>query len=198
MDLNHILLFVALISPLLVLARAWKPGGVFRGWRVAAIIVLVITGVGWWLRPAMAGYVGGGAWFLLLFVPAVGLRKASQLAAQGRYAAAIRIATALQYLHPSAQSREQLQFFRTLEARHGSTREVQRVAYQDEPQRLRNAPAVFGLIILNVAVFCLELWRGALANPLTLHRLGALDFSAVIGKGEFWRLFTALFLHYNL
>lgn len=198
MDLNHILLFVAVISPLLVLARAWKPGGVFRGWRVAAIIVLVITGVAWWLRPAMAGYIGGGAWFVLLFVPAVGLRKASQLAAQGRYAAAIRIAAALQYLHPTAQSREQLQFFRTLAARHGSSREVHRVVYQDEPHRLRNAPAVLGLIILNVAVFCLELRRGALSNPLILHRFGSLDFSAVIGKGEFWRLVTALFLHYNL
>jgi len=31
-----------------------------------------------------------------------------------------------------------------------------------------------------------------------MHRLGALDISAVIGKGEFWRLFTALFLHEDL
>jgi membrane associated rhomboid family serine protease len=198
LDLNHIFLFIAAVSPLLVLARAWKPGAIFRGWRVAAIVVLTITGVAWWLRPAMAGYIGGGAWFVLLFLPAVGLRKASQLAATGRYEAAIRIVSALQYLHPSAQLREQLQFFRTLQARHGSSREVQGVAYQDEPRRLQHAPAVFGIIIINVAVFCLELWRGALASPLILHRLGALDYSAVIGKGEFWRLLTALFLHYNL
>ena len=198
MDLNHILLFIAAISPLLVLARAWKPGGVFRGWRVAAIIVLMITGGAWLVRPSMAGYIGGGAWFVLLFLPAVGLRKASQLAAQGHFQNAIRITAALQYLHPSAQLREQLHFFRTLAARHGSAREVQRVVYQEEPRRLQNAPAVTGFIVLNIAVFCLELWRGALANPATLHRLGALDFAAVIGKGEFWRLFTALFLHYNL
>jgi membrane associated rhomboid family serine protease len=198
LDLNHIFLFVAAISPLLVLARAWKPGGVFRGWRVAAIIVLAITGVAWWLRPQIAGYIGGGAWFALLFLPAVGLRKASQLAARGRYKDAIRLASALQYLHPTPQVREQLQLFRTLEGRYGSTREVHGVAYQDQPQRLRHAPAVLGIIVLNAAVFCLELWRGALASPIVLHRLGALDFSAVIGKGEFWRLLTALFLHYNL
>ncbi len=54
------------------------------------------------------------------------------------------------------------------------------------------------MILLNIVAFCVELWRGALTNPATLHRLGALDFFAVIHKGEFWRLFTALFLHYNL
>lgn len=199
MDLNHIFLFVAVISPLLVLARAWRPGGTFRGWRVAAMIVLVITGVSWLLKPAMSGYIGGGAWFVLLFLPAVGLRKASLLAAQGRYESARRLTAALQFLHPTAQLRDQLRLFQTLEARHGSVRETESdVPQQDRRPRLRSAPAVLILILLNVAVFLLELWRGALAKPITLHRLGALDYFAVINNGEFWRLFTALFLHYNL
>ena len=30
-----------------------------------------------------------------------------------------------------------------------------------------------------------------------MRRLGALDYSEVIGEGEFWRLLTALFLHYG-
>lgn len=197
-DLNHLFLFIAIASPLVVLARVWRPGGVFRGWRVSAIIVLVITGTAWWLARSMAGYIGGGAWFILLFLPAVGLRQASQFAAQGRYGTARRIASALQYLHPTAQVREQLQIFRTLEARHGSARGMQTMASQAEPRRLGDALAVFVFIALNIAVFFVELWRGALANPITLHRLGALDFSAVIGRGEFWRLFTALFLHYSL
>jgi rhomboid protease GluP len=71
-------------------------------------------------------------------------------------------------------------------------------APQDRPGRLRGAPVVGILILLNIAVFCVELWRGALTNPVTLHRLGSLDSFAVVSKGEFWRLFTALFLHYNL
>jgi len=198
-DLNHIFLFIAVISPLLVLARAWRPGGIFRGWRIAAIIVLGITGAAWLFFRENAGYVGGGAWFALLFLPAVGLRKASQLAAQGRYESARRLTALLHFLHPTAQLRDQLQLFQSLElqGRAVDQIEIENVP-QDRPSRLRNARVVVIFILLNVAAFCVELWRGALTNPATLHRLGALDFFAVINKGEFWRLFTALFLHYNL
>ena len=200
MDLNHIFLFIAVISPLLVLARAWRPGGIFRGWRIAAIIVLVISGFSWLLFPEYAGYLGGGAWFALLFLPAVGLRKASQLAAQGRYESARRITALLQFVHPTAQLRDQLELFRTLESRkHPPNPQIK---VEPLPQvvygRLRHAPVVTSFILLNIAAFCIELWRGALTNPVTLHRLGALDVFAVINKGEFWRLFTALFLHYGL
>ena len=199
MDLNHIFLFIAVISPLLVLARAWRPGGIFRGWRIAAIIVLGITGAAWLFFREYAGYVGGGAWFALLFLPAVGLRRASQLAAQGRYESARRLTALLHFLHPTAQLRDQLQLFQSLELR---ARAVDQIEIENVPQdrrsRLRNARVVVIFILLNVAAFCVELWRGAMTNPATLHRLGALDFFAVINKGEFWRLFTALFLHYNL
>ncbi|PYL36864.1 MAG: hypothetical protein DMF34_12390, partial [Verrucomicrobia bacterium] len=101
MDLNHIFLFVAVVSALLALARAWRPGRVLRGWRIAALIVLGITGVAWLVSREYAGYVGGGAWFVLLFLPAVGLRKASELAAQGRYESARRLTGLLKVLHPT-------------------------------------------------------------------------------------------------
>jgi membrane associated rhomboid family serine protease len=199
LDLNHIFLFIAVISPLLVLARAWRPGGIFRGWRIAAIIVLVITGVSWLFFREYAGYAGGGAWFALLFLPAVGLRKASQLADQGRYESARRLTAALQFLHPTAQVRDQLQLFQRLESRGRTGDEIRTENVpQDRAGRLRHAPVVGIFILLNIAVFCVELWRGALTDPMTLHRLGSLDSFAVISRGEFWRLFTALFLHYNL
>jgi membrane associated rhomboid family serine protease len=200
LDLNHIFLFVALISPLLALARAWRPGGIFRGWRVAAVIVLAITGTAWFLKPTMAGYVGGGAWFVLLFLPAVGLRKASQLAEQGRYESAVRLTTLLQWLHPTQQVREQLGVFRTLASRwHGiATARPQSSWRYDLYRQVRAAPAVFLFILINLVVFYVEWRRGALDSPLIMRRLGALDYAEVIGEGEFWRLVTALFLHYGL
>src|SRR4029077_11297901 len=114
-DLNHILLFIAVISPLLVLARAWRPGGPYHGWRVASLIVLVVTGVSWIFLRDQAGFIGGGAWFALLFIPAVGLRKVTELFVRHRYQSARRLATLLQILHPTAELRQQVQLFRTLE-----------------------------------------------------------------------------------
>ena len=198
MDLNHILLFLALVTPLLVLARTWRPGGIFRGWRIAAVIVLAITGVAWLFFRDYAGYVGGGAWFVLLFLPMFGLQRASQLAGQGRYRSAARLTRALKILHPTSQLREQVEIFERLEDQHGPALEIQGESLpQTIFRRLKGAPAVLLIILLNVAVYCVELHREALNNPIALHRLGALDVAAVISRGEFWRLFSALFLHYN-
>ena len=59
------------------------------------------------------------------------------------------------------------------------------------------SPVVLALVIVNVAVFVLELLAGGSTNPVTLHRLGELDTSSVIFRHQYWRLLTALFLHYG-
>jgi rhomboid protease GluP len=48
-----------------------------------------------------------------------------------------------------------------------------------------------------VAMFGVELMFGGATNSLTLHYLGALEPDAVIVRHEYWRLLTALFLHYG-
>ncbi|MDQ2824883.1 MAG: rhomboid family intramembrane serine protease [Verrucomicrobiota bacterium] len=203
MELNHIFLFIAVVSPLAVLARAWRPGGPYRGWRLAAFVVLVITGIAWIFFRKQAGYIGGGAWLALLFLPAIGLRRVAELAALQRYESARKLAEALQLLHPSSQLREQVQLFRTLESRqsagvspmpHFQPHEMA----QDRHRRLRSAPAVLVIISLNVVAFLFEVSRGAWTEPMALHRLGALEPYAVTVNGEYWRLFTALFLHYDV
>jgi membrane associated rhomboid family serine protease len=199
-DLNRIFLFIAVISPLLVLAKAWRPGEIYRGWRVASIVVLAITGLAWIFARNVAGFIGGGAWFALLFIPAVGLRKMTDLAAQQRYAAARRLGIALQIFHPSNELRRQIELFRQLESDRpavfvSSSVPFQRYQPHDRQRRFRHAPAVVIFIALNVAVFLLEISYGNLSGYITLQRLGALEPYRVVRLHEYWRLFAALFLH---
>jgi membrane associated rhomboid family serine protease len=196
-DLNHIFLFLAVISSLLVLARAWRPSAPYRGWRIAALAVLAITGIAWLFWRSADGYIGGSAWFVLLFVPAIGLRQMTELAARGNYRSARKLATALQILHPTRELRDQVQLLRRLESQvNHSARSVEyKTARPSGLAQLRNAPAVLILILLNAVAFLFEISAGDWNDPEVLHRIGALDAYSVIAQGEYWRLFTALFLH---
>lgn len=201
MNLNHILLFLAIVSPLLVLARAWRPSSPYHGWRLAALVVLAVTAVAWLLWPGVSGYVGGTAWFLLLFLPAIALRKITQLAAQKDYESAGRLGAALQILHPTTELREQVRLFRRLKSNPANSRAFSSVpthhdiAPSTRRSQLRTAPAVFVLILVNVLVFLFEIWAGGSKDPDVLHRVGALEPDAVVAQAEYWRLGTALFLH---
>jgi rhomboid protease GluP len=114
-DLNHILLFIACLSPLVMLAQTFRRGGLYRPWRLASFAVLFVTGVAWLINRDTAGFVGGGAWLALLLVPSVGLRKVSELASHQRYAAARQLSRPLRLVHPSASLRLQEELFRGLE-----------------------------------------------------------------------------------
>jgi membrane associated rhomboid family serine protease len=201
LNLNHIFLFLAIASPLLILARAWRPTAPYHSWRLAALVVLGVTAVAWFFLPSAAGYIGGCAWFLLLFLPGIALRKITQLAAQGDYQSAARLGAALQILHPTAELREQVRLFRHLKSNAANSRAFSSVpadhniAPSTGRSQLRCAPAVFVLILVNVLVFLFEISAGDWNDPEVLHRMGALEPYAVVAQGEYWRLFTALFLH---
>ena len=202
-DLNNILLFIAVASPLVIIAGGWRPGGIYRGWRIAAGIVLAVTAVAWLLFRREAGYIGGTAWLALLFLPAIGLKRMSELFAMQQYTSARRLATTLRWLHPSTELRQQIQLLRTFEARQSAGRvrssgapEVP--AAKDRARDFRKTPIVFVIILLNAAAFGVELLVGSWSDVDVLHRLGALEFYAVVYQHEYWRLLTALFLHYDI
>jgi membrane associated rhomboid family serine protease len=201
LNLNHIFLFLAIVSPLLVLARAWRPSAPYWGWRLAALVVLAVTGVAWFLWHNASGYIGGAAWFLLLFLPAIGLRKITELAAHGDYKSAERLGAVLQILHPTAELRDQVRLFRRLKSGAQIPRAFSsgRPDYETPPSsfrsQLRSAPAVLILIVVNVLVFLFEMYFGDSNDPLALHRMGAVEPVIVVTQHEYWRLFAALFLH---
>jgi membrane associated rhomboid family serine protease len=201
LNLNHILLFLAIVSPLLVLARAWRPGTPYHGSRFAALAVLATTAITWFLWSDVAGYIGGGAWFLLLFLPAIGLRRMTELATKGNYQSAANLGAALQIVHPSRELREQVQLFRRLESNpalrtnFGSVPTEYEMTPSAQRDQLRITPAVLGLILVNILAFLFEMSAGGWNDFNVLHRIGALEPYAVARQGQYWRLFTALFLH---
>lgn len=115
LDLNHIFLFIACVSPLILLTKTWRRGGLNRASRLAAFAVLIVTGVSWMVNPETAGFIGGGAWLVLLFLPAIGLHKASELAWQQRYSSARRLARALRFVQPAGDLGAQSNLLRAME-----------------------------------------------------------------------------------
>src|SRR5262249_16348349 len=154
------------ISSLLVLARAWRLSAPYHGWRVAALVVMGITSVAWLFWRDAAGYIGGGAWFVLLFVPTIGLRKMTDLAAAGNYRSARKLGAGLQILHPTSEMRSQMQLLRRLESQakersaFASVTTGRKTAGHRLPGQLRNAPAVLIFIVLNAVAFLFEVFAG--------------------------------------
>ena len=121
----------------------------------------------------------------------------TELATKGHYQSAAKLGAILQPLHPSVALRDQVRLFRHLESHQNPRVVVGAVPARGRTRhsQLRSAPAVLVLILLNSIAFLYEISVGDLNDPEVLHRVGALEPYAVVIQGEYWRLFTALFLH---
>ncbi|MBA3881471.1 MAG: rhomboid family intramembrane serine protease [Chthoniobacterales bacterium] len=197
LDLNHILLFVAWISPAVLLTRTWR-GGVDRSWRRAAILVLLVTAMAVLFARSNAGFIAGGAWFCLLFLPAVAIRKAIESAQRGEFRRARRILHVLRCVHPRQSLVRHENLVAAFESAHAHGRRFEPAlpTLFGQP-RVRMTPAVALMLAINVVMFAAEIFRGGATNPLTLHRLGAMDPDAVLTGHQYWRLVSAMFLHYG-
>lgn len=150
MELNHLFLFTAVASAVLVFAQSFRARNKRAG--LTACLVLVISAGAWLVARPFAGWVAAAAWLALLFLPAY-LRRRRYLARNA--------------FHPSP------------------------------PRPISPPPAVLTFLIINIAAFGAEILLGGSTNPLTLERLGWLDTDLIVGPHEYWRLLTALFLHFG-
>ncbi len=116
MDLNHILLFIALFSPVILIVRSHRVAQLNRALRNASFAVLIVTGVSWFLFPRQAGFIGGGVWFTLLLVPAFVSHRLADLALRERFTAARWLASFLSIIHPAPAVRNQVKLLRALGA----------------------------------------------------------------------------------
>lgn len=115
-DLNHILLFIAVVSPLILLgriARLRNPRN--HGWRIAALVVLTGCVAAWLVVPASAGFIGGTLWCLLLLIPSLSERKIEHLLLARRFSEARRLAVVRRALHPWEDTPYRPALFRCLE-----------------------------------------------------------------------------------
>jgi len=113
-DLNYLLIWLVTACCLLMLVQAVRARR--RGWTVVFALVLAVVGaLVVWARGA-AGYVGGGAWLVLVLVPLVGYRMMFRLAIRARYREARRLAALLRWLHPADGWRELPFLLRALES----------------------------------------------------------------------------------
>lgn len=53
----------------------------------------------------------------------------------------------------------------------------------------------FGILIVLLVVFIVEIFMGGSENNYTLMKMGAMSNYAVVAGNQWWRLFTAQFLH---
>jgi len=145
---------------------------------MTSVIVLAVTGI-FWIFPRFrpeAGYIGSGAWFALLFLPAVGLKRVAELSNARQFGRARRLVSAVRILHPSRDLQQQIELFRTLEARQSQglisppAVELKGRGRMLRRNRLYGSWTVVTIILLNIAAF----------------------------EHEYWRLVTALFLHYGI
>ncbi|MFL6584704.1 MAG: rhomboid family intramembrane serine protease [Chthoniobacterales bacterium] len=92
MDLNHLFLFVVIVSTLIVLARGFRAPGALP-WR-RALVVLVITGLAWLVVPGVAGWIAVAGWFVLVILPALISNRAWRQRAGAREQPRLTVAVA--------------------------------------------------------------------------------------------------------
>ncbi|MEP6698962.1 MAG: rhomboid family intramembrane serine protease [Verrucomicrobiota bacterium] len=125
-------------------------------------------------------------------------RRAIHLARDGKEEAARREVVSIKKPTMVARALELILTHRPSTGTHYTAEKISTFAFARGRKSIGSiTPMVAVIIAANVLMFLAEIVFGGSTNPLTLHRLGQLEFSAIQYQGEYWRLVTALFLHYG-
>jgi len=157
LNLNHIFLFLAIVSPLLVLARGWRPSVPYH--RLAprrGSLCSHFTVVDGFSGLMFSGYVGAGHGSSVVSAGSH-CEKITQLAAQGDYES-LEDLVRLPDLHPTAEIREQVRLFRHSQSNAPHFACVNSVPADHDiapstRKSARSAPALFVLILVQCHCF---------------------------------------------
>lgn len=178
---------VSYLVALLVTAGAAAAGLFFRPRRTADE----------WI-PVAAFWVSTGGFLLFLLLPVGLLRLARGAAKRGRFRAAARILEAARILLPASFLLPERDVYRRAASfPEGPERELLRrriAAASPAPVGVRRAPASHGLALSFVALWVATVVVGGPAEFPTLLARGA-SYGPAIAHGEYYRLFSAMFLH---
>jgi len=207
MDLNYILLWLLGISCTSILIRSLRGNRLeHMGWLIVSALILLLTAVCMFIRFDIAGLLGGVFWGLFILLPSFGYTAAKKALEAGNYAKASKIIKLFFPLHPFADWRQVLIVFeqkRCEERNHATTDSS--VPNSEASTDLLGQGMIgkwrpyfcYCLIGFIALVFFVEIFLGVRQQPLVLVVMGALLPVAVLEYGEWWRLITALFLHWG-
>lgn len=131
MDLNHVLLWLVVISSVSIILRMLPLWRQYRDWLAVFLLILAATAAAFFLWPQGGGLVGGALWLVWFILPWSGIRLVSRFMAQQRYKRAYHLARLLRWLHPTYSWRQQPTLIRALELHHqGSTQAASAILRQ--------------------------------------------------------------------
>lgn len=68
----------------------------------------------------------------------------------------------------------------------------------NQRQSLKNCYITVAILLTILVVFLIEVMQGGSENAYVLIKMGAMNNLAVVGQNQWWRLFTAQFLHIGI
>ncbi|MHB9110134.1 MAG: rhomboid family intramembrane serine protease [Armatimonadota bacterium] len=116
MDVNYVLAWITGASCAFMLFGLLKSSERPRGWVGVCLLVPAVMLAAWLIEPAVAGYVGGGLWAVLVLAPMLLSQAVSRAMMRQQFTRAARLSTVSRLLHPWDGQWEMPAFFTALAA----------------------------------------------------------------------------------